>query len=92
MAGRHSAAALARPGISQVPADLAEEKQQRRADCALVEQVFPSWLVLWGAHSREFFAFPTFDAPAGTMASGSSPNDVARRMRAIERAALGERW
>jgi len=72
--------------------DLAEEIAQRQADCARIEQVFPCWLVMWGAASRAYWGYPRFDVPAGTVASARTPNELAGRMRAIERTALGERW
>lgn len=71
---------------------LAEELRQRREDCARIEQVFPAWWVTWGAGSRLYWGYPLFRAPAGTIASAGSPNELAGQMRAIQRAALGERW
>jgi hypothetical protein len=68
------------------------ELRRRRADCARIEQVFPGWLVMWGAYSRSFWGYPLFNVPAGTLASASSPTELAGRPRAQQRAALGERW
>ncbi len=72
-------------------ADLAAELRQRGADCARVADLFPGWLVMWGAYSRAFWAYPRFDVPAGTIARAGNPAELAGRMRAIQRAALGER-
>src|SRR5260370_40433057 len=87
------AAGAREPGAGRamtMPAtDPAGEQWQRRADCARIEQVFPGWLVMWGAHSRCFWGYPLFDVPAGTMASAENPAELAGRMRAIQRATLG---
>lgn len=72
-------------------AALAEELRQHRGDCAAIEKAFPGWLVMWGPYSRQFWGYPLFRAPAGTIASAGSPSELAGQMRAIERAALGER-
>jgi hypothetical protein len=39
---------------------------QRRAAARLTHR-HPGWLILWGTWSREFWAFPTFDVPPGTL-------------------------
>jgi hypothetical protein len=52
--------------------------------------VFPSWLVMWGAYSRQFWAFPCFRAPAGTIAHSDNPSMLAGEMRAIQRSVMGE--
>jgi hypothetical protein len=55
--------------------------------------VFPRWLIMWGAYSRQFWAYPRFDAPRGTIAHAADPGDLAAKMRAIELAALSRhRW
>ena len=43
--------------------------ESRRTDARRVMEVFPSWLVVWGAYTRQFWAFPCFDAPRGTVVS-----------------------
>lgn len=54
---------------------------------AWIAQVFPRWYVTWGAHSRELWAYPLFDAPEGTIVHSADPQDLARMMRAVERSA-----
>ncbi|HEV2372119.1 MAG TPA: hypothetical protein VGS19_08120 [Streptosporangiaceae bacterium] len=38
-----------------------------RDAAAWVDRRNPQWLVLWGTWSREFWAFPCFAAPPGTI-------------------------
>lgn len=45
----------------------------------------PLWIIVFGVYTRQFVAFPRFDAPAGTMAVASYPPALIERMRAIER-------
>lgn len=53
-----------------------------------IEQVFPQWVVLWGAYSRQFWAFPQFRVPRGTIAHAASPDDLAGMIRAIQRSVM----
>ena len=45
---------------------------------------FPQWLVMWGSYSREYWAYPTFAAPSGTIAHSRDPNDLAQQMRKMQ--------
>ena len=62
----------------------------RRELAARIEQDFPRWLVMWGAQSRRFWAFPCFRVPRGTIAHAASPDDLAGMMRAIQHAAMSQ--
>jgi hypothetical protein len=55
-----------------------------------IMEIFPCWLVIWGAYSRQFWAFPCFRAPAGTIAHSGNPSALAGKMRAIQRSVMGE--
>jgi hypothetical protein len=44
----------------------------------------PLWIIIFGVYTRQFVAFPRFDAPMGTMAVASYPPALTERMRAIE--------
>lgn len=50
-----------------------------------IGQVYPSWFIMWGAYSRELWAYPMFDVPAGTIVHAADPGDLTRMMRAVER-------
>ena len=41
---------------------LAEHDNTRRATAAKITRKHPHWLVLWGPHSREFWAYPCLNA------------------------------
>jgi hypothetical protein len=51
-----------------------------------LESENPLWIVVFGIYSRQFIAFPRFNAPAGTMAVARYPGALTDRMRRIERA------
>jgi hypothetical protein len=44
----------------------------------------PAWLVLWGAYTREFWAFPCFAAPPGTVLHDTDPSVLAGRMKQVQ--------
>lgn len=54
-----------------------------------VGRVFPRWFIMWGAYTRELWAFPMFNAPVGTIVHSDDPGDLTRMMRAVERSAAG---
>lgn len=54
-------------------------------------KVFPAWLVLWGSYSREFWAFPCFDVPPGTLLHAGNANDLAGMMHRLQRSIRGGR-
>jgi hypothetical protein len=64
------------------------DDRDERALAARIEQVFPQWLVMWGVYSRQFWAYPCFDVPRGTIAHAASPNDLVGMMRTIQRSAM----
>jgi hypothetical protein len=45
----------------------------------------PLWIIIFGVYTRQFVAFPRFDAPMGTIVVASYPPALIERMRAIER-------
>lgn len=56
----------------------------KREQATRIERAFPHWLVMWGAYSRQFWAFPRFRVPRGTIAHAASAGDLAGMMRAIQ--------
>ena len=52
-----------------------------------LEQENPSWIVLYGAYSKEFVAFPRFTAPRGTIVATRHPGALPTRLRQIEQQA-----
>jgi hypothetical protein len=49
-----------------------------------LEHENPSWIVLYGAYSKEFVAFPRFAAPRGTIVALGDPAALPSRLRLIE--------
>jgi hypothetical protein len=50
-----------------------------------IEEKLPDWLVLWGVYTRQFIAFPLFDAPRGTILTANYPDALVDRIRDAER-------
>ncbi len=65
-------------------APLFDPDQRRTA--AGIAQHSPQWLVIWGTATREFWAFPVFQVPAGTIAHHGDPAALTRQMRQIQTA------
>jgi hypothetical protein len=59
------------------------DDQERRV-AAEIEQSHPHWAVMWGCHSRRFWAFPYFQAPQGTIVSAPDRDGLLADMRSIE--------
>ena len=57
----------------------------RQRMAARLTSVFPAWLVLRGSYSREFWAFPCFSAPAGTIFHSPNANCLAGMMHRLQR-------
>jgi len=47
----------------------------------------PGWFVMWGCHSRMFWAFPLMDVASGTLLADPDPAVLVGEMRAAELAA-----
>ena len=50
-----------------------------------LEAESPNWLVLCGAYTHQFVAFPRFDAPQGTIVTAIYPDALVGRTREVER-------
>ena len=50
-----------------------------------IEQESHGWFVVWGVYSRQFVAFPLFDAPQGTILTANYPDALAGRMEETRR-------
>ena len=57
------------------------------ATAARIEREFPLRVVMYGACTRQYWAYPQFDVPAGTIVHSGSPDELARQMLAAELAA-----
>lgn len=57
---------------------------------ALMTQIFPDWLVTWKDSSAEFWAYPYFAEPAGTVLHDADPNVLADKMRQLKAMVVNE--
>jgi len=57
---------------------------------ARMMRIFPNWLVIWGASSGEFWAYPCFAAPAGAVLHNADPSVLADKMHRLQRAVVDE--
>jgi len=64
--------------------DAIESRPEARMAERIME-VFPHWLVMWGAYSRQFWAYPLFDVPAGTIVRAADASTLAGMMRRLQR-------
>ncbi len=76
--------ALHRPVYEKLTAQAGQELVEGRATCARLMAAVPGWLVLWGAGSREYTAFPLrCQAP---MQRSADAGELAEQMPAVEMA------
>jgi hypothetical protein len=66
--------------------------EARRTTAARLQEIFPSWFIMWGTYSRRYWAYPCFGVPRGTIAHAADANDLAAAMRAIQISATEGRW
>jgi len=57
---------------------------EMRQIAAELEAENPLWIVLYGAYSRQFVAFPRFPAPPRTFLTALYPSSLPGRMRGVE--------
>ena len=62
------------------------DPDQRRA-AAQIAQHSPQWVVIWGTHTRLYWAFPRFHAPPGTIITAPGTAELTTRMQHTELAA-----
>ena len=58
--------------------------QHEQHTAARIGRDHPHWLILWGTHSRLWWAYPRFRAAPGTIISAPTPGDLLTRMRHTE--------
>jgi hypothetical protein len=62
-----------------------DQKEHRTA--AGIEHDHPRWLILWGTHTRLYWAYPRFHAPPGTMIAAPDTAGLITRMQHAKLAA-----
>jgi hypothetical protein len=57
---------------------------QEHDTAARIEHGNPRWAIIWGTHSRQYFAFPRFTAPPGTIITAPATTELLDSMRHAE--------
>jgi hypothetical protein len=69
------------------PGEVAADDAARWEAVAQVRRDRPGWVVIWSALSGELQARPLLRAPRGTVAAGTTPDQITAQMDAIRQAA-----
>lgn len=64
---------------------------QEHAAATRIENGNPQWAVIWGTHSRRYFAYPRFAAPPGTIITAPATSELLDAMRQAELTARTQR-
>jgi muconolactone delta-isomerase len=74
------------------PADLPAETEGIENSCRetarRIEKANRRWLVMWGVFSREYWAYPLFSVPSGTIMHAADAEMLMARMREVELASM----
>jgi hypothetical protein len=54
---------------------------------ARIERQNPGWLVMWSLYYRQFYAYPCFRVPQGTVLHYADPGQLVAEMFSVQRAA-----
>jgi hypothetical protein len=66
-----------------------ERDREERHVAERLGEAFPHWVVLWGAWSRQYWGYPRFRGPRGTIIHSAGPGDLAAQMRHVQAMATG---
>jgi hypothetical protein len=69
------------------PEETAADDKACWAAAAQVRRDHPRWVVIWAARKGEFQGRPLFRARQGTVATGTTPDELTAQMDAIRQAA-----
>jgi hypothetical protein len=75
----------------QAPGPAVDHISQRET-AAHVEKAHPGWLVMWGPYYREYWAYPCFNVPRGTILHSADPYELVREMRSVQMSAVKRPW
>jgi hypothetical protein len=75
--------------IPDAPGGLCDPQEHTTA--ARIERGNPRWAIMWGTHSRRYFAFPRFNAEPGTIITGPGTAELLDGMRHAELSASSAR-
>jgi hypothetical protein len=77
------------PSGSGRPIELPDTRNhsESRAVAARIERTYPGWLVMWSLYNRQFYAFPCFLVPQGTVLHYADPGQLVAEMFSVQKAA-----
>lgn len=52
-----------------------------------IERQYPAWLVMWSLYYREYYAYPCFTVPSGTVLHYADPSQLVAEMFTVQQAA-----
>jgi hypothetical protein len=58
-----------------------------RKTAARIERDYPQWLIMWSPYYEEYWAYPRFRVPQGTVLHDADPGELVAEMRAVQKAA-----
>ncbi len=61
-----------------------DEHEAGRQTAQQIQRDHPRWMVVYGAYTREYVAFPLFPAPAGTILASHYPPALIEHIRATD--------
>jgi len=67
----------------------APSDETRRTTARRLQNEHPRWLIIWGLHSREYWAFPSLPVPPGTYLHAPHPVLLEEAIREVELAITG---
>jgi hypothetical protein len=50
---------------------------------------YPHWLIVWGTHTRRYWAYPRFTVPPGNLIHAPNPTELLTLMKHTEHATTG---
>lgn len=62
-----------------------------RKTAARIERDYPQWLIMWSPYYEEYWAYPRFRVPQGTVLHDADPGELVAEMRAVQKAAAQPR-
>jgi hypothetical protein len=81
---RHWLDRVVRDAHDGVPMTGGLHDEHERAIAAQAERDHPHWAVLWGTHTRHYWAYPRFQAPPGTIIAAADLRTLAAQMNRAE--------
>jgi hypothetical protein len=59
----------------------------RRESAMQIERQYPGWLVMWSPYYLEYYAYPRFCVPQGTVLHYADPRRLVTEMLTVQKAA-----